>query len=146
MSTTDQILGPNIDHFTPEPLPLTKLYADHLNKRLAELEMDISWLDEREALLQDDLTACRATRATLADTRARYRRDLGSQYQPSAEQPVWPVKAGERGHTAEKCPKCGDPMFMTAKYGNVHETAGDQGLLWVAAGEWCQQQGEVSES
>ncbi|HEY9370978.1 hypothetical protein [Streptomyces sp.] len=138
MSTTDQILGSPLDHFTPDPLPLTPTYVKYMQDRASHYDEDIAKLDSHEAWLLKELTACRAVRARLADTRERYLHDLGPQNAAVSEQPVWPVAAGERGQTAEKCPRCGDPMFIT-KHGFVHEIDGDQGLLWVGAADWCQQ-------
>lgn len=136
MSTTDQILGSPLDSFKPEPLPLSPNYVQFMRDRVVHYDEDIAKLDVHETWLLRELAACRAVRARLSDTKERYQHDLGPQAAP--EQPVWPVPAGERGHTGEACPKCGDLMFLTAKYGNVHEVDGDQGLMWVAAGEWCQ--------
>lgn len=137
--TTEQILGSPLDHFAPEPLPLTESYAQYLRDRVAHYERDIAKLDHSEANILDDLAACRAVRAALKDTKERYTRDLGKHALPVVEQPIWPVHPEERGNTAEQCPKCGQPMYLTAKYRYVHEIDESGHLVWVAAGEWCAQ-------
>ncbi|MEU8151706.1 hypothetical protein [Nonomuraea sp. NPDC048901] len=122
------------------PLPLTKRYAEFLRERLERYDEDIAQFDHNETVLMEELAACRALRAALVDTRDRYRLDLGSQHlSPAVEQPVWPVHPEERGNTAQGCPKCGQPMYLTARYGFVHEIDGPEGPLWVAGGQWCVQ-------
>lgn len=138
--TTDQILGTPIEAFKPEPLPLTKGYVQFMQDRIKHYSDDIAQLDSTESRLLAELHACRAVRASLIETQQRYKRDLGGHYAPPAvEQPVWPVQPGERGSLSEACPKCGNPMYLTAQYGNIHEIEGPHGTLWVAAGEWCVQ-------
>ena len=122
------------------PLPLTDPYARYLKDRVASYDRDIAQFDNKEAALLEDLESCRALRSALVETRERYRRDLGPQHtHPSVEQPVWPVQPTDRSNTAQECPKCGQPMYLTARYGHVHEIDGPEGRLWVAGGQWCVQ-------
>lgn len=123
------------------PLPLTDPYARYMRNRIDNYDQEIAKFDATEASLLADLAACRAVRARMRDTRDQYRRDLGSHHEaPVVDQPVWPIQAEERGHTAERCPKCGQPMYLTTNYGFVHEVDHEgEGPMWVAAGEWCVQ-------
>ncbi|MFG1683570.1 hypothetical protein ACGFNP_25600 [Nonomuraea sp. NPDC049269] len=119
------------------PLPLTNRYAEYLKERLTRYDQDIAQFDQNEANLKAELEACRALRSALVETRERYRRDLGPHHTaPAVEQPVWPVQPEDRSNTAQECPKCGQPMYLTARYGFVHEV---DGPLWVAGGQWCVQ-------
>lgn len=124
-----------LDSAPSTPLPLTDRTAKYVRHTVQQISGEIEKLAESETYHLREAAAVKAVREMLQGTRDRYQRDLGPHAAPEVEQPVWPVQPEERSNTAETCPKCGHPMFLTAQYGHVHEIDGQ----WVAGGEWCVQ-------